>query len=243
VKPRAFREEEEASMTEHAARLAAIVEPLHALDWGDVDAVKRLTGEVLRTVAAEPGLLAGVVGGLRDRPDLMALSDHDIDYAFTKFVLHRGREDRFRLRLHVMHPGTPDIPHSHRASFASLILGGGYRHTVFAPFDTDGGLPEPGDLRVVMSADLDPGDHYVLHHSVIHTLRVEGRPCLSLMLRGPVEKPRAVVVDRERGQSWYQVSAAASGEEAERLKASFRPLDEADIATALALIGEAGHGR
>lgn len=230
-------------MTEHADRLATMVEPLHALDWNDAAVAKRLTGEVLRAVAGEPGLLAGLVRGLRDRPDLQALGDHDVDYGFTKFVLHRGRDDRFRLRLHVMHPGTPDIPHSHRASFASLILGGSYRHTVFAPFDAGGDLPGPDALRTVFSGDLDPGDHYVLHHSVIHTLRVDGRPCLSLMLRGPVEKPRAVVVDRERGRSWYQVSAAASGEDAERLKASFRPLGEADLATALALIEEAGHGR
>lgn len=229
-------------MTDHAARLAALVEPLHALDWDDAATAKCLTGEVLRSVAAAPGLLAGVVGGLRDRPDLLALSDHDIDYGFTKFVLHRGGDDRFRLRLHVMHPGTPDIPHSHRASFASLILGGSYRHTVFAPFDAGGDLPGPEALRAVFSGDLDPGDHYVLHHSVIHTLRVDGRPCLSLMLRGPVEKPRAVVVDRERGRSWYQVSAAASGAEAEHLKASFRPLGVADLAAALALIEESGHG-
>lgn len=217
-------------------RLSDLLAPMQGLDWTDEQIVDARCSAVLGSLASDIGLLKACLAELPTRERLISLSDHDIPYRFTKFVLHDDGRARYRLRFHVMHPGTPELAHSHRSSFAARILVGGYEHVIYTGSESEHLGAEAGRLEVGFRGHVREGDYYFMNHRVVHTLRVADSPCLSLVLRGPAQKDGALVIDNTDGRRWRQLSAAAEGDEAERLRALFRPVDQHDIDLALALL-------
>ncbi len=125
-----------------------------------------------------------------------------------KLVLFRGQRCDFRVRLHVFLPGYFDRPHNHRWSYSSLILHGSYQHSIYGQ---DGGLTEDievGSLRPIMTHRQRAGDFYTLHHSLIHSVIAEPYT-VSLIIRGPAQKNRFLVMDRLENRAWWQFGMAA----------------------------------
>ncbi|HTJ72544.1 MAG TPA: hypothetical protein VL551_33710 [Actinospica sp.] len=165
-----------------------LIAPFGEVDWDDVESVEEPAYRFLESLSADPPRLNALLEQVRGTPELLALSEHHPDI-FDKVVLHDDASG-IRVRLHVFLPGYSDAPHDHRWTFASRILRGGYRHRMYGAVDLRS-VP-PADLAPVHVRTEQPGDHYVLHHTMVHAL--DAQPdTVSLVLRGPAVKSRFVV--------------------------------------------------
>lgn len=182
-----------------------IIEPLHGLDWDDIDAVASATRKTLTQLAEDPRLVRGALLKLPGRPELLALCEHyDI---LDKIVLYSDAE--VRVRLHVFLPGYFDRPHNHRWSYASLVLRGEYRHYLFGNVDVDATptpTPTTESLAALQVRQEPAGAAYALHHTMVHAVVAEPYT-VSLVIRGPAVKDRFLVMDRKTGESWWQYGA------------------------------------
>ncbi len=182
-----------------------VIEPLHALDWSDLDSVEQATRKALSQLVDDPNVIRDALVTLPERPEPLALCEHyDI---LDKIVLYQDSAG-IRVRLHVFLPGHFDRPHNHRWSYASLILRGEYRHYLFGDVDVDVDTePEPGSLAALQVRQEQAGYAYALHHAMVHAVVAEPYT-VSLVIRGPAVKDRFLVMDRKTGESWWQFGAA-----------------------------------
>ncbi len=180
--------------------MESVIEPLRLIDWNDAQAVERGGEQAFAAFAADPEIVRKALFSLPERPDLMRLSEHhDL---FDKIILHDDPASGLRVRLHIFQPGFIDPPHNHRWSFASMILHGGYKHSLYG--DVEQVMrSDPASLRALLVREERAGSVYALHHAMVH--RVEsGSRTVSLLLRGPAVKDRHVVLDGASGPTWWQ---------------------------------------
>ncbi|MGK4585450.1 hypothetical protein [Kitasatospora sp. HPMI-4] len=205
------------------------------VDWSDFEAAGEQTREVVHRLAGDKAALRELVYGVEHRPELLAMCERHqlLDYLVLYDALDRG----FRLRLHISTEDHYDRPHDHRFSFSSRIVTGGYTHTWY---HLDGDLyadgPDQEALRYLNRDTPDPRGHthlerltphltrwespgscYTLHHSAIHTTFTTP-DTVSLFLRGPVEKDRSVIMDKESGKLWWRFGRQDEPESRHRQK-------------------------
>lgn len=218
-------------------RAAELLQPLAELDWSDVQDIRERSEPAMRALAADKPLLRDLAVSIADDPERRSICEQD--YALSKYVLYNDPQGRFRVRLHIMGEARAETPHSHRNCFASLILRGGYEHTLYAPLDDGSTLIRPEDLKQAVRRWEGEGTHYVIHHSVIHHTQTKGEPCVSLMVRGPSLRRQAINLDLEESKSWWHRGAADLSESeaslvqrldsAEALGAMVRYLQDAEV--------------
>jgi hypothetical protein len=189
-----------------------------SVDWTDLDRATAVTDELLHELAADKDTLRMLVDRAAEDEDLLAQCEcHRL---LDKIVLYDGLDRGFRIRLHIATSDHLDRPHDHRFSFSSLILAGSYkqvRHKVV------GEMPEAveADVQedhqaVPIEAHVEPefatteqvGSFYTIHHSVIHTTIMDD-DTVSLFIRGPAEKERSLITDRDTGRLWWRYGAGA----------------------------------
>jgi len=131
---------------------------------------------------------------LLEVPENATLFSQCIHYdAVDKIVLWDSFDQKIQLRLHIYSSlddktisstqiDTED-PHNHRWNFTSLILSGGYQHTIYKEdFLTH-------RLTPIMIRRERLGDCYTLHHSQFHSI-VREPNTVTILFRGPQEKDR-----------------------------------------------------
>lgn len=192
--------------TDLTSRAAAFLQPLGELNWSCIDEIREKTEPVMRNLAGDKGFLRELTLSIVDDPVRRRLCERD--YALSKYVLYNDSRDRFRLRLHIMRDSEAEAPHSHRNCFASLIVSGGYEHIFFSPLDDGETLVSAVELKPVLRRWEGEGSHYAIHHSVIHSTRTAGEPCVTLMVRGPSLRRQAVNIDLLQQKSWWHRGAA-----------------------------------
>jgi predicted metal-dependent enzyme (double-stranded beta helix superfamily) len=165
-----------------------IFEVCRGVDWRDVGQVSSEVLPMLGRLADEREGLRGLCGAVVDSPDLRSRCERDA--VLSKLVL-ASSEDGFRLRLHAFHEGAPSRPHDHRWPFATVVIRGGYRHTLF---ETDpAGLPRP-----MFESWVGAQDGYVLLPGIIHDVTPRA-DSISLVLRGrPVREAMRVFAASDR---------------------------------------------
>jgi hypothetical protein len=183
-----------------------------SIDWSDFEKGSRISGEIVRELAADRGLLRRMVLSVQRDERLRSLAEKhgELNYIVLYDALDRG----LRVRLHRFSKGLEDIPHNHRFSFSSALLGGSYVHTLFRLEQMDGevtgqqpwtleqpeGTAEGIELRELAVAGLGPQletvqaarSSYSLHHSTIHKTAMPLEDAYSVFCRGPAEKPCAL---------------------------------------------------
>jgi len=187
-------------------RAAALLQPLAALDWSDINDIREGSEPTMRALAADKPLLRDLVVSIADDPERRSICEQD--YALSKYVLYNDPEGRFRVRLHIMGEAKAETPHSHRNCFASLILRGGYEHIMYTPLDDGVTLVKLEDLKPAVRRWEGEGSHYAVHHSVIHHTQTKGVPCVSLMVRGPSLRSQAINFDLTESRTWWHRGAA-----------------------------------
>jgi hypothetical protein len=186
----------------------AIIEPLRAIDWEDIDAVESATRKALTTLTEGGQHIRAALLVLSEQPGLLALCEHyDI---LDKLVLWND-PCGVRVRLHIFLPGYYDRPHNHRWSYASTILRGEYRHCLFGNAEQDEHI-DPASLKALMVRQEQVGSAYALHHTMVHAVVAEPYT-VSLVIRGPAVKDRFLVMDRKTGESWWQYGATQESAE------------------------------
>lgn len=217
------------------AQAASFLEPLGGIDWTNVDKIREVSEPVMRGLAENKTLLGGLVRGITTDPERRELCERD--YGLYKYVLYSDPQNQFRLRLHIMQQDQEETPHAHRNCFASLILRGGYEHTFYAPIDNGEKLIDCAELTPILRRWEGEGTHYAVHHSLIHFAQAKTEPCITLMLRGPSMRRRAINLDFNKHVSWWHRGAADLSAEETALVSR---LTENDIANMIKLLESKG---
>jgi hypothetical protein len=185
-----------------------------SIDWTDLEKATATTDALLHELAGDKSALRELVDRAVEDDELFAQCEcHRL---LDKLVIYDGLERGFRVRLHLSTSDHLDRPHDHRFSFSSLILAGAYkhvRHRMIGKVDESAIDPEvENDFEAVgararvepyFATIEDAGSFYTIHHSVIHTTIMEDNT-VSLFIRGPAEKDRSLITDRETGDLWWR---------------------------------------
>ena len=185
---------------------------LGSLDWNDTLRVSDVARDVLMQVASDRPAMIAALAQLAERPEMFARCEMD-DF-FYRIVLAEDHETGVSLRLHFLKSNEREQPHNHRATFASLLLSGGYRHSLYQVPDefmrrTDGQQGRPGispaeilQLRPSHTRYESAGSYYALHHSAFHTT-IPTADHISLVARGPSSRRRLLIFyQEERRAEW-----------------------------------------
>jgi hypothetical protein len=192
------------------------------IDWSDIERARQQSKELLHALAQDRTALRALVERAREVDDLFDKCEHH--RLLDKLVIYDALDRGLRIRVHLSTNEHKDRPHDHRFSFTTLILRGSYQHVRHELTHAGGEQSIPvesqddfdavtHDLRVVprFVTTERPGNCYTLHHTEIHTTFTTP-DTVSLFLRGPAEKERSIITDRETGRAWWRY-----GEEQEKV--------------------------
>jgi hypothetical protein len=178
-----------------------LLDDLGPIDWSDFEESARLTQAVMREIVAHPTMLRELLYSVEDKPELLAKCERlALD---DKIVLYDALERGFRLRLHISKNEHREVPHDHRFSITVFILRGTYYHKLYV---TDQDQKEDltvSDLHPVLIRDERAGACYTMHHSAIES-NTTAPGTMSLLLRGPTAKDRAIGVERATGRVFWK---------------------------------------
>lgn len=187
---------------------------LSAQNIKSIEDLRKISQQTIRCLLDDKDFLKKMILELPKNERLFAFSEHyDI---LDKLVLFVSEDQEIRLRLHIFADDYYDRPHNHRWSYSSYILSGGYQHTLFQPMINEGKISIE-DLIPCMVRNEKKGDFYTLHHSQYHSVIAEPNT-ISLVFRGPSEKDKFIVMDRETKKSWWQYRATLESEEEKEKK-------------------------
>jgi|SRR5215472_82655 len=179
---------------------------LGSLNWNDTLRVSDVARDVLTRVAADRPSMMAALAQLSERPEMFTRCEMD-DF-FYRIVLAEDHETGVSLRLHFLKGNEREQPHNHRATFASLLLSGGYRHSLYQIPDEfmrrpDGQQGQPGispaEIRRLWPSHTrheSAGSCYALHHSAFHTT-IPTADHISLVARGPSSRRRLLIFYQE----------------------------------------------
>lgn len=179
----------------------ALENKLEMLNWEKPECIYEQAHGILSTIAKDKSLLADLVLGAKENPELMTLCER-YDF-FDKIVLLRDPANRFRLRLSIFSPIESNRPHFHRWSYGCLILKGSYVHSIFGKEQLLENEVVYENLMPLHLQKVTAGDYYFLHHSLVHAVKAE-EGTVSLLLQGPPMKERFMVVDKKIGKHWWE---------------------------------------
>ncbi|RNH97609.1 hypothetical protein EEZ25_30135 [Micromonospora aurantiaca] len=198
--------------------MASVVAPLRTIDWEDADVVEESCRKALEYLNENREILRKALHDLPNRPELLALCEHpndedtaELGQQLDKLVLYQDETD-FRVRMHIFWSGCADLPHNHRWSFASMIMKGQFRHSLYGleTYEDTMQLPIPKPLQVRLER---VGSIYALHHTILHALVAEEN-AVSLFIRGPAVKERGYLVNPTTGRRIWHLSVAHETPEA-----------------------------
>jgi hypothetical protein len=179
-----------------------ILDEVPVVDWSRMPEAAAVTQDAVRRLVEHPTELRDLIYGVGDDPDLMSKSEClRLD---DKIVLYEALEDRgFRLRLHVSKNLSQEVPHNHRFPVTVRILRGVYYHKLYVcrvPVDEAVAVD---DMETVFVRDERAGATYTMDHETIESNRT-AHGTMSLLLRGPTAKERALGIDRQSGKVFWK---------------------------------------
>lgn len=200
------------------------------LDWSNLPETHKDARGLLEELSKDKAALRTMINRTRETPELMEMCERH--RLLDKIVIHSA-ETGARLRIHISTREHRDRPHDHRFSFTSRILAGGYRHTRHElvgdveediPWhvqdDVDAKLSQTKAVPRFVTQQTD-GSTYSLHHTQVHTTYTTP-DTVSLFLRGPAEKERSLITERETGRLWWRYGADKERED-RRVRKVMRP--------------------
>lgn len=176
-----------------------------AIDWSDFEKASDQSRDLVRRLAADRHTLGKLVRHVGEDDKLMEMCERH--RLLDKVVFYDDLPRGMRLRLHFSTDYHLDRPHDHRFSFTTLIIRGEYTHVWHEPDESvDPNELTVEDLLAKFATVEREGACYTLHHSLLHTT-ITTDDTVSLFLRGPAEKERSIVTDRETGRVWWRYGA------------------------------------
>lgn len=201
--------------------MKTFLDDVPAIDWTDIERAHQTTTTILRTLAADRLTLRRLALGVEKDPRRFEKCEiHSLD---DKIVLYDALEERgFRIRFRLATTYQDERPHTHRFSFSTLILRGMYHQAWYrADAELDDSL-DVAKLVQVCARDELSGSAFTIHHSAIHSTMTPP-DTISLVIRGPAEKTRALIAHKDSGRVWWRYGEA--DEPPERREEVRMPLD------------------
>lgn len=182
--------------------MATLLDDLPALDWSDLVTVGEATRKILYDLASDKKALRELVYAVETTPRLMDKCElHALD---DKIVIYDDLERGFRIRLRLATADQHERAHTHRFSFSTLILRGMYHQ---AWYQTDQALDDENvdisSIKPVCYRDEPAGSAFTIHHSALHATQAD-YDTISLIMRGPAAKDRAIITHKETGRVWFR---------------------------------------
>ena len=164
-------------------------------DYANLEEFSKASREILLRLFNNRNELRNMILSASENVDLLPLC---VRYnAVDKLVLWNSEDQKMQLRLHVysgpienvMNPSQISIKeiHNHRWNFSSIILFGGYLHTIYG---IDRGVEHQIPVMVRYEG---VGACYTIHHSQYHSI-IEDPGTVTLIFRGPLEKERFQII-------------------------------------------------
>lgn len=126
----------------------------------------------------------------------------EIDKDACKSTLWTSKNAESALRLHRFLGAGPDRPHNHRWPFASHLIRGSYRHTLFATETSIDHGVDIASIKPTLQHTVVAGSSYVLRSNLLHTVDADTNT-LSLVFKWPSDRDRLLVIDREQQDSYW----------------------------------------
>ena|SRR3972149_11082380 len=181
-------------------QLSQIDEFANQLNWNCRETILEKGNAILSHLSSNRLLLKELVENLNHDDALFSLCER-YDF-FDKLILYIDPSGRFKIRLSIFSEFVSNRPHFHRWSYVAKILKGSYLHSIFGnevDFEkTPIELLEPTHL-----CEISPQSPYFLHHSIVHAVKAKPRT-VSLLLQGPPQKDRFLVIDRKIKRKWWE---------------------------------------
>lgn len=197
------------------------------IDWSDFSAASEQSTELVQRLAADPPALRLLVDRMRGDESLMRQCERH--RLLDRLVVYDALDRGFRLRLHFSTASHLDRPHDHRFSFTTHVLSGTYthvRHHIVGDL-AEASVSSGQEAKFAVPIDVryepqlvtveEPGSSYSLHHSEIHTT-ITTPGLTTLFLRGPAEKERSMIAERETAKLWWRYGEKDETEERRRRK-------------------------
>lgn len=204
---------------------------LTTLDWDRLEEVQVVAGEAIGELSA-PERLAAALERVKEDPDLLALCE--CRPWGDRIVLVDDPGSGVRVRLHRFNEQT-SWPHSHRFTFVTRILHGGYGHLIYGDEKTfvetvaSGGRPAPVVARFEAA-----GSTYAIHHSVVHSVS-RGTDTITIVVQGPSAQKQKVKLSPAGEVVWE--GGAADEVEAVRARVAATPDDVMRVVETLRRLG------
>jgi hypothetical protein len=132
------------------------------IDWGDFEAAGEQTRALLCGLDDDRAALRELIENAKG--EAANISE---DATGVGIILYHSPEKGMHLRLQIFQDGGEERPHTHRHSFSTRILTGGYRHTWYGRISEAGSDSQPAAYLTRVES---PGSTYTLHHSGIHSV-------------------------------------------------------------------------
>ena len=212
-----------------APRLVNYLESLPPIDWS-APTILETTAPILEELSASPSDLGELVDWSSLEPGLRR--QYECHAQFDRFVLYDDLEGTgIRVRMHVWHDNTFDLPHQHRYAFTSKILTGGYEHVLYsideelleASIGSSDARPYQDPLQSEHSPDValstagvspqfrtrhQEGDIYFLGPDMVHSSSYTGG-AVSLFVRGPAVRENAFEMELDSGKAFRRHGQAS----------------------------------
>ena len=170
------------------------------LDWDNKECALEIAASILNHLSSNRSLLRELVENLEKDSELFSLCER-YDF-FDKLILYKDPLERFKIRLSIFSPFVSNRPHFHRWSYVAMILKGSYLHSIFGNESAlmDSSLENLQPTHIYEVAQNSP---YYIHHSCVHAVKAKSGT-VSLLLQGPPQKERFLVVDRKIKRKWWE---------------------------------------
>ncbi|MBD9597682.1 hypothetical protein IB270_33195 [Ensifer sp. ENS05] len=208
-------------MIEETTPLLKRIDAMPAIPWNDFREATRITRDLLAELANDKNSLRILTDRIASSPELLAQCEcHEL---LERLDLYDGRDRNFQIRFNFTTPNHSVRPHDHRYSFSTFILRGKYKHIWFDPgqaiYDNEADEQalnhldknHPDSETGVVTTRMTPlfvttesvGAQYTIHHSTVHAT-ITTPESLSIIIKGPGEKSRSLIADRESGKIWWR---------------------------------------
>lgn len=180
-----------------------VIQDLEKIDWKDFNDVAISNKRILENIFNNRGVIGLLLKNVLKNDNLISLAEH-YDF-FDKIVLYIDQKDRFRIRLHIFsgEDSNKYRPHCHRWDYSSIILNGGYKHSIYGTEDKINENIEVDALRPILSQEEKIGSIYTLSHKVFHSIEAK-KDTVSIIIRASAVKDRFLIMDKKVNKIWWE---------------------------------------
>jgi len=212
-------------MRPHKTTLVEKLDRHPPIDWSQFEKAGATTRNLLVELLNDKATLRYLVDSVEHSPKLLAQCEsHEL---LDRMEIYDAQERGFQIRFNFSTNISSIRPHDHRYSFSTHIARGSYKHIWYDLGQNLNSTSESANLKNFMDkhhpdthtkCDFDlikqqyvstesTNSQYTIHHSCVHaTVTTPGT--LSLIIKGPSEKNRSLIIDEKERKLWWRFGRA-----------------------------------